>query len=105
MLRYENNMSLFSYCCSDGSAIIFLPQKENVRDFDPMEILKSGIFGDSDPVSNVEDFLADGITGFGKKLLMALIPSPETVGASLAIYTVRYNIFALKIIYSRSICV
>ena len=52
-------------------------------DYDPAEILKSGIFALTEP-SAMDDMLAGGLSGFGASLLLALIPKPEVLGGVIA---------------------
>jgi hypothetical protein len=62
-----------------------------VRDFDPSEILGSGIFSLNDAAGSLQDAASGDLASFGQNLLMALIPSPEKLGGVLAVATVSSN--------------
>jgi hypothetical protein len=64
------------------------PQKSIVKDFDPSEILGSGIFSLNDAAGSLQDAASGDLASFGQNLLMALIPSPEKLGGVLAVATV-----------------
>ena len=59
------------------------------KDFNPMEFMNSGIFSMDKMKESLQGATsAEGMMGFGKKLLMALIPDPTALGAVVATATV-----------------
>lgn len=78
--------SIFFYLKSH-TFFIYL-QKAMAKDFDPNEIVNSGLFSLKDGGGSMKDAATGGLQNFGSDFLKALIPSPERLGGVIAVATV-----------------
>jgi len=61
--------------------------KAMAKDFDPNEIVNSGLFSLKDGGGSMKDAATGGLQNFGSDFLKALIPSPERLGGVIAVAT------------------
>lgn len=69
------------------------PQKSLAKDFDPKEIVNSGIFSLKGAQNSMKKLAAGDLQSFGQDLLDALVPSPDKLGAVMAVSRVSFCIF------------
>lgn len=60
-------------------------QKSLAKDFDPKEIVNSGIFSLKGAQQSMRKLAAGDLSSFGQDLLEALVPPPEKLGAVMAV--------------------